>query len=216
MPPDASPFDLPSRNRLLRRDGAFRRRWPDAAALVDRAVAPFARFVESRLPDRLYVRRQYEEIVGTRLDLDHPETLSEKIQWLKLRDATPLHTRCADKIGARDYVRELRGGDHLIPALLITDRLSDVAPKRIGAERFVAKTNHDWGGVVICRDRASFDWAAARRKLRSHLRRRFWKVNRELAYKDIAPAIIVEACCARRTAAAPATASCSAFTAASH
>lgn len=173
-------------------DGWLRRRFPALAAGADRLGAPFLRTFEASLSDRACIERQYRHYVGEPLDLAALRTLSAKIQWLKLHDATPLHTRCADKIAARDYVRERLGEEPLIPEILITQDVDDIRPERILAARFVVKSNHDWGGVVICRDRDAFDWAAARHRLRAHLKRAFWRVNRELAYKDIPPGILVE------------------------
>ncbi len=185
-------FDPANRSRLLPLDSRSRRRWPGLAALIDRSSDRVLRNFEGLLPDRQCIERQYAAYVGEPLDLDNPRLLSEKVQWLKLNDATPLHTICCDKIRARDFVRERVGEQYLIPALLISSSSDDLVPAKVTAERFAAKTNHDWGGVVLCHDRDSFNWAAARAKLERHLRAPFWRTYRERAYKDIEPGIIVE------------------------
>ncbi len=89
-------------------------------------------------------------------------------------------------------MRDRVGDAHLIPALLIAEDASGLNPETIRAERFAAKSNHDRGGVVLCRDRARFDWAGARAMLGARLRQPFWRTFRERAYKDIVPGIIVE------------------------
>jgi len=185
-------FNPAERGRLLPADSPLRRRLPKLVQLSERIGRTAIRQYENLLPDRQCIERQYRAFVGEPLDLEQPRLLSEKIQWLKLNDVTPLHTICSDKIRARDFVRERVGEEHLIPALLISDSPRDVNPDTIRADRFAAKTNHDWGGVVLCRDRASFDWHAARAKLEAHLRTPFWKRFRERAYKDIPRGIIVE------------------------
>ena len=53
-----------------------------------------------------YLRKFYKEIMGKRLNLEKPKSLSEKIQWLKLNDITPLKTQLSDKLGLREYCKE--------------------------------------------------------------------------------------------------------------
>ena len=48
------------------------------------------------------LKRWFLERTGKTLDLEHPQTFSEKIQWLKLYDCSALKTRLADKYLVRD------------------------------------------------------------------------------------------------------------------
>jgi len=41
---------------------------------------------------------------GYKLNLDHPVTYNEKLQWIKLYDKNPLMPICADKYAVRNYV----------------------------------------------------------------------------------------------------------------
>lgn len=50
---------------------------------------------------------------GYSLDLQHPKTFSEKIQWIKLYDHNLLMPRCADKYTVRGYVEECGCGQYL-------------------------------------------------------------------------------------------------------
>lgn len=142
--------------------------------------------------DEEHVRIEFREAFGRELDLSNPRTFSEKLQYLKLYDQTPLHAQCADKIRVRDYIRSKVPEDALIPALLITYDVADITPERIAAPRFVIKPNHDSGSVQFCHDRNTFDWASCRRKLARALRRDFWMIGRELQYRDIRRGLIVE------------------------
>jgi hypothetical protein len=192
QPPRAF-FNAAARGQILGANSLIRQQWPKAAAFVNRKGQALARWIDGFLPDRQCIQRQYKAFVGEPLNLDRPRLLSEKVQWLKLHDVTPLHTICADKVRSRDYVREKVGEEYLIPALHIGPDTSGINPDTIRASRFAAKSNHDWGGVVLCRDRETFDWEAARTLLSAQMRKPFWKVFRERAYKDIVPMIIVEA-----------------------
>ena len=54
------------------------------------------------------------------------------------------------------------------------------------------KCTHDSGSVVICKDKSSFDFRQAKRKLSSHLRRNAFYYAREWPYKNVEPRIIAE------------------------
>lgn len=158
------------------------------------ALDGLKRWVKRRLvPDAYMVRRQYRYRNGFLPDLADPRALSEKVLWLKLKDRSPLHTICADKIAARDYVTMRCGPDLLAPVYLTTRDPEAFRPEAIAAETFVAKTNHDQGGVFICADRAAFDWDGARADMAARMKQNKYYEFRERQYRDIRPGIIVEA-----------------------
>ena len=63
------------------------------------------------LPDKTYLQLLYRFKMGHRLDLNHPKTFTEKIQWLKLYNRRPEYTHggqiCSKKICGRHYRREI-------------------------------------------------------------------------------------------------------------
>ena len=58
--------------------------------------------------------------------------------------------------------------------------------------QFVIKCTHDSGGLVICKDKNTFDKKAARTKIEGCLKRNFYYYGREWVYKNITPRILVE------------------------
>lgn len=144
------------------------------------------------VPDSLCISRQYRDRHGFYPDLRAPRDLSEKTQWLKLHDRSPLHTICADKIRAREYVAARVDPAYLVPLQHVSYDPSDIRPERIPASRFALKTNHDQGGVFFCKDRASFDWDGVREAVDRRLRTKKYPAFREWQYKDVRPGILVE------------------------
>ncbi|MEL6666404.1 MAG: ATP-grasp fold amidoligase family protein [Pseudomonadota bacterium] len=141
---------------------------------------------------RQLVTQQFYDRNNRAPDLDRPKGLSEKINYMRLRGATSLQTQCADKIRVRSYAKETIGERYLNKAILCTYDLADINPNMIKEERFVLKTNHDQGGVILCRDRSSFDWLGAQMFLAEHLSYNHWHRHHEPAYRDIKPGILVE------------------------
>ncbi len=148
--------------------------------------------LHGKMPTDIFLREQFRQKTGGVLDLSNPKGLSEKLNALKFRPADPLQTLCADKIRVRDYVAEKLGEDILVPMILATYSLRDINPGKIRQDKFVVKTNHDFGGVVICRKRSEFDWAAARAMLADHLAFNHWHRHREPPYRGIRPGLLVE------------------------
>ena len=161
-------------------------------AFQGQARALKKKFDKHITPDSYYVSKQYNHRHGFYPDLKNPKDLSEKLQWLKLHDRSALHTQCADKIRARDYVAARLGTETLIPAIRISYDAADVDPGVIAADRFVLKTNHDQGGVVICRDRNAFDWAGVRENVARRMKLNKYYEFREHQYKHVRPGILVE------------------------
>ena len=144
------------------------------------------------ISDYFTTKRQYFHKNGFYPNLFNPRDLSEKVSWLKLHDRSPLHTLCADKIRVRDYVAARAGADLLAPVLLVTRDPDDIRPEIVRAPRFVVKTNHDQGGVFICRDRDAFDWQGVRGEIRRRIGLNKYRDFREHQYKKIPRAILVE------------------------
>ena len=143
------------------------------------------------LSDERYLRLIYRLRMGRRLDLEDPQSFTEKLQWLKLHDHNPEYTRMADKLGMRDFVRERIGEGHTAALLGVWDCFSDIDFDAL-PERFVLKTTHDSGSYIICRNKSELDIPHARKKLERSLGRNYYRTTREWQYKNIRPRIIAE------------------------
>ena len=145
------------------------------------------------IPDRIYLHMMYFVQMGKVLHLKSPETYSEKLQWLKLYNRKPEYTMMVDKYAVKDYVAKLIGKEHVIPTLGVWNRPEDIEWD-ILPNQFVLKITNGGGskGVVICKEKESFDKNLAVTTLNKALRRNIYKMYREWPYKDIKPRIIAE------------------------
>ena len=147
--------------------------------------------VFKKLSDESYLKWKYRIFYGKRLNLDHPVTFNEKIQWLKLNDRNPSYTLMVDKAKVKDYVAEIIGADKIIPTYGVWDSVDKIDFSLL-PDRFVLKCTHDSSSVVICRDRSQFDVAKAKERLTHGLTKDFFSAGREWAYKGLRPRIIAE------------------------
>ena len=144
------------------------------------------------VPDEKYLRRAFRIRMGRPLDLTAPKTYTEKLQWLKLHDRDPLHTRLVDKYAVRSYVADAIGEEYLIPLVGGPWASFDEIDFDALPEQFVLKCTHDSGGLIVCRDKAALDRKAARRKITRSLKRDYYTANREWPYRDVPRRIIAE------------------------
>lgn len=142
-------------------------------------------------PDEKFVKRKFKAIFGYELNLNQPRTFNEKLQWLKLHDRNPLYTTMVDKYAVKQWVAEKIGAQYIIPTLGVWNSFDEIDFDKL-PEQFVLKTTHDSGGVVICRDKKTFDKEAARQKLGKSLKRDYYLTNREWPYKNVPRKIIAE------------------------
>lgn len=143
------------------------------------------------LPDMTYIKLYYRLRVGRKLNVRNPETLNEKLQWLKFNYRFPLQSIVSDKLLVRDYVKEKIGEKYLIPLLGSWKEYSDIDFSAL-PNQFVLKCNHDSGGLVVCTDKEKLNHEEAKRKIEKSLKSNFFYIGREYQYRNIKPMIICE------------------------
>lgn len=129
---------------------------------------------------------------GQHLDLRNPKTFNEKIQWLKLYDASPLKTLTTDKYLVRDWVREKIGDKYLIPMLGVYDNFDDIRFDDLPTS-FVIKTNHGSGWNHVVKDKNAVNVAKLKKNFDAWMSSNYaFQYGFELHYKNIKPRIIIE------------------------
>lgn len=145
----------------------------------------------NKMDDEKYLRLIFNARMGHPLNLENPVTFNEKLQWLKLHDRNPIYPKLVDKYEVKKYVAEKIGEQYIIPTLGVWDRFEDINFDEL-PQQFVLKCTHDSGGLVICKDKSSFDYEAAKKKIEASMKRNFYYHGREWPYKNVKPRIIAE------------------------
>ena len=137
----------------------------------------------------------YRRRIHKPLDLDNPQTLDEKIQWLKLNTyyKNPLVTQCADKYAVREYVKDCDCGEILNELIGVYDKVEEI-PWDTLPKQFVIKWNFGCGENLIVFDKDKLDIQKAIKQLKKWYRTRntFYLTYCELQYKGIPPKLICE------------------------
>lgn len=141
------------------------------------------RYALTSLSPKWSVKTLFRIYHRKRLNLETPQTLDEKIQWMKLyyyKD-NALVERCADKLRVRDYVAEC-GLEHILnPLLAVYNHASEIIWDEL-PDKFVLKWNFGCGGNVICPDKAKLDIPATIRDLNRFEKIKFHLIAAEPQY----------------------------------
>lgn len=143
------------------------------------------------VPDKVYLKVIYRSKFGKKLNLKNPQTYNEKLQWLKLYDHSNIYTTLVDKHLVKKYVSDVIGEQYIIPTLGVYNSFDEIDFDKL-PNKFVLKTTHDSGGVVICTDKSVLDIEETNSILTSHLKKSFFHQGREWPYKNIVPKLIAE------------------------
>lgn len=139
-----------------------------------------------------YLRRVFKKRVGYDIDFNKsPETFNQKIQFRKLYDKNPLYSICADKYGAREYIKEKVGEEYLIPIYLVTDKLTEEQWKDL-PNSFVVKPTHDNGTYKVVKNKNNVDFKKIKKYMEMALKLDYGKFSLENFYSSIPRKIIVE------------------------
>lgn len=143
------------------------------------------------MSDRWFLKSYWKRSFGYELDLEHPKTFNEKLQWLKLHDRKPEYTTMVDKYLAKQWVADKIGEQYIIPTLAVYNSVDEIDLGKL-PDQFVLKCNHDSGNVVICKDKSMFDLQNAKEKIALALKNDYYLKWREWPYKNVKSRILVE------------------------
>ena len=144
------------------------------------------------MPDEEYLKKLFRVSMGKELDLEHPVTFNEKLQWLKLHNRRPEYTMMVDKYLVRDYIRQHLGEEYLIPLLGVWDSPEEIDFAAL-PDQFVLKCNHNSGlGMCICKDKSKLDIGKVKKELHRGLAQDYYLTGREWPYQNVPRKIICE------------------------
>lgn len=143
------------------------------------------------LPDKWYLKLLWEYTYGYELDLEHPKTFNEKLNWLKLYHRKPEYTLMVDKYEVKKIVSSCIGSQYVVDNYAVANKWEDIDFSKL-PERFVVKCTHDSGGAFVCHDKKCFDFDGTRKQVMENLNTNYYYSLREWPYKNVKPRIVVD------------------------
>lgn len=151
-------------------------------------------FAFKHAPRALYpfwLKMFYQIEMKKKLNLEKPQTLNEKIQWLKLYDSTPEKTLLADKYLVREWVKKTIGEQYLIPLLGVWEHFDDINFDNL-PNKFVLKCNHGSSCNILVEDKNELNLDNAKKQITRWMNTNYSFFNCELHYSEIPRRIIAE------------------------
>lgn len=171
--------------RMLPYEMQFRLTWARALRRPDYLVLPKARVVREVLGG------VFQEHLGYPLNLDAPQTFSEKLQWRKVHDRRAILPVVVDKYRARDYVSDRVGTEYLIPLLHVSDQPAAIPWDELPVP-FIIKPNNGSGSKFIVRNLAAIDRQGVVAALSRSMQEIYGLSMLEWAYSRVPPRIVIE------------------------
>lgn len=143
------------------------------------------------IPDKIFIKYNFQKRVGYDLNLKNPRSFNEKLQWLKFNYKNPFMTVCADKYAVREYVRDKIGEEYLIPLIKIYEDFSEVKFDEL-PDSFALKATHGSGWNIICRNKKDIEFKNVQKVLKKWQNTNYYSLGKEWAYKKIPPRFLCE------------------------
>ena len=155
-------------------------------------VSPFRGLVKC-VSKKAYISYQYKYITHHKLDWKNLNRYTEKLQYLRLYvyPKLPLVSKCAGRVGVRDYVKEKGLEDTLIKVIGIYNSFSEIDFETL-PNAFAMKCSHGCAMNYICFDKSKVNKEELKKKFDKWMKTNYGKKTVELHYSKIKPQIIVE------------------------
>lgn len=140
-----------------------------------------------------YIELQYKYITHHKLHFNSPVRYTEKLQYLRyyVYPKMPLVSKCAGRVGVRDFLIENNLEEYLIPVIGIYDKFDDIDFDKL-PNQFAMKCSHGCAMNYICFDKSKINKQELRKKFNKYLKTNYGKKTVELHYSPIKPQIIIE------------------------
>lgn len=126
-----------------------------------------------------------------RLNLEKPQTFTEKLMWLKLFEDVEFKRRFTDKVKAREYMITMGYSHLLVPLTGIFDEVEDIIFEQL-PRKFVLKCTHGAKFTIVCENKRELDYSQTRLQLAEMMATDYSLKYAEPHYARIQPRIIIE------------------------
>ena len=125
------------------------------------------------------------------LNVNNPQSFTEKMQWIKLYGGLEKYSYLVDKYEVRKFVEDKIGVEYLNEIYGVYEDVNHIDFKKL-PKQFVIKLNNGSGYNLICKDKSLLDEDRIKKTLGKWLKVDFYKEHKEIQYKNVSSKIIIE------------------------
>lgn len=147
----------------------------------------------TRISPMLNTQLLFYQKFGRKANLENPQTLNEKILYLKLAsyEKNSMIKQCADKYAVREYIKNLGLEKILVPLIAVYQKPEEINWDILPMQ-FALKWNFGCGFNIICKDKSKLDINETTKQLKRWGKIKYYLSHSEMQYKDVEKRIIVE------------------------
>ena len=155
-------------------------------------VSPF-RGIVKLISKKAYISYQYRYITHHKLDWKKLSRYTEKLQYLRLYvyPNWPEVSKCAGRVGVREYVKEKGLEDILIKTYGVFNSFDEIDFEKL-PNQFAMKCAHGCAMNYVCFDKTKINKDELKKKFDKWMHTNYGKKTLELHYSHIKPQIIIE------------------------
>lgn len=138
------------------------------------------------------IAKEYKKNTGETLRIP-PKSYTEKIQFAKIYESSPLKGELSDKYAVRKWIAEKIGEEYLIPIYGAWERYEDINFDQL-PRQFVLKTNQSSGTNIIVLDKSTLNHRKLKKQFDFWIKQNWAFAGKgyEMHYQYIHPKIIAE------------------------
>lgn len=153
-------------------------------------IIGITKFIGRNWPE-LLMKIRYFARFKSRLNLENPVTLNEKILYMSLRTDTTLWTKLADKYNVREYIKDCGLAQILVPLYGYWKEAANIDFELL-PDGFVLKTTQGSGDIIIIPDKNFIDKLDVIKQMDIAVKTKYGELEGGKHYMRIEPAIIAE------------------------
>lgn len=160
--------------------------------MIENFLKRSARFIQNKImTDETFTIKAYQNKFGKRPDLNDPQTLSEKINALKLSKESYKLANYVDKYEVRKFVEDTIGEDYLVPLYGVYPEFNKKIFESLPSS-FIIKGTHGCDMTYIVKDKSKVQFEDIDKNAKKWLKQNYYKKGREKQYRYIKRRIIAE------------------------
>lgn len=140
---------------------------------------------------KLHIEDAYYQHIGKHMKIDAAQSFNEKLQWLKYYYRDYRMPICADKYYAKEYISSKGLGQYVPKLYGVYEKAEEIDYDKL-PDKFVLKTSHGSGFVIVCTDKAQLNISDVQTKLNEWLNVTYSQWTWEWHYNIFKPCIFAE------------------------
>ncbi|WP_216830275.1 ATP-grasp fold amidoligase family protein [Alkalihalobacterium elongatum] len=135
--------------------------------------------------------KKYKKVLGYEPNINNPQTLSEKLLWIRINGNLERFANYTDKYAVRQFIKKRIGKQYLVPLYGVYNHVDQINFRSL-PRSFVLKATHGCGWNILVKDKFKLDWLNAKKQMNEWMNTNYFNKTGERHYKPLKGRAIIE------------------------